>query len=345
MNRLLFVSHEMTLSGAPIQLAYLVQWLRARGWKTTVVTPEPGPLAAMLDGVEVIYESQLLIDPTYGALRRLAPQFDLVIANTVATWEAVQASHLERVPVLWYIHETQVGVQLMELIHMIEPSLELADTVVTPTHATMRIYERFRSTPFRIVPYGIPEVGKSAKESGDILRCITIGTYERRKGQDVLLEALRSLASQVSFTMAGRILETDFYAALVKEARELGSVQLLGDLGHDAAMQLLAAADVLVLPSRDETMPIVLLEAMSLGKPIICTRVGGIEESIRDGENGLLVPREDARALGAAITRMCDDRELRTRLGRAARETYERHFTIDRYGEQFAAVIRETIPA
>lgn len=335
----------MTLSGAPIQLAHLVKWLRARGWSTTVVAPEPGSLGEMLRGVNIIYDSQLLIDPYYGALRRFARQFDLVVANTVATWEAVQASHLEGTPVLWYIHETQVGRELMKIIHMIEPSLELANTVVTPTRATAQIYAQFRSKPIEVIPYGIPQVTGLPREIADHLTFATIGTYESRKGQDVLLDALARIHGEAVFKLAGRPLDEGFHRELQRRANELPNVELLDSLDHDAAMQLLNAADVLVCPSRDETMPIVVLEAMSLGKAIVCTDVGGVGEWIRDGEDGLLVPSEDAEALAKAIERLIRDDTFREKVSAGARKTYERHFTIDNYAAQFESLIRATIQA
>lgn len=346
-RRLLFVSHEMTLSGAPIQLAYLVTWLRERGWETTVVAPEPGPLTSKLAGIRIIYESQLLIDPHYGALRRLAPQFDAVVANTIATWEAVQACHLEGVPVIWYIHETQVGVQLMQLVHMMEPSLALADALVTPTKATAAIYAPFRTAHIEVIPYGIPALPPIPRAATDRVTFTIIGTCERRKGQDVFLEAVCQLPAGVSalarFQIAGRELEEPFCGALRTRSQSCNNVKLVGSLEHEEAMRLLTQTDVLVCPSRDETMPIVLLEAMSLGKAIICTAVGGIDEWIQDGTNGLVVPAEDASALAAAIARLIGDAELRGRLGLAGRETYDRHFTIDRYGDQFEEVIRAVI--
>lgn len=346
-HRLLFVSHEMTLSGAPIQLAYLVRWMQAHGWETTVIAPEPGPLATKLAGIEILYESQLLIDPAYGALRRLAPKFDAVVANTVATWEAVQAAHLEAVPVVWYIHETQVGVQLMQLIHMIEPSLGLADAIVTPTAATARIYSGFRDG-IEVIPYGIPEVRAAAsRRVSSRLTFAVIGTLERRKGQDVLLEAVAAMEpgmrARALFKIAGRALEAEFCEALRAKSSALENVRLVGALEHEEAMALLSDADVLVCPSRDETMPIILLEAMSLEKAIICTDVGGISEWIVDGSNGLLVAANDPVALQSAIELVLKKDGLIARLGAAARETFERHFTIDRYGEQFARIIRETI--
>lgn len=333
----------MTLSGAPIQLAYLVQWLRANGWTTTVVAPEPGPLADKLHGVEIIYDSQLLIDPAYGALRRLAPQFDLVVANTIATWEAVQASQFERVPALWYVHETQVGRELMKLVHMIEPSLELANTVVTPTQTTAEMYACFRSKPIEVIPYGIPEVAVRPPRVAGQPTFAIIGTFEPRKGQDVLLDAVERVSGSALFKLAGRTLDEAFYGELRRRANALSNVELLDSLGHEEAMQLLAASDVLVCPSRDETMPIVLLEAMSLGKAIICTNVGGIAEWIRDGENGMLIPSEDTQALATAIERVIRDDELRAKLGAAARATFDRYFTIEEYGRRFAALIRATI--
>ena len=105
--------------------------------------PEDGPVLNRVRGeaVELIFEPQLLIDPTYAALRRLAREFDLVVANTIATWEAVQAAHLEQTPVVWYLHETEVGVGLMKEIHMIRPSLGLANALIVPTKTTARIYQ------------------------------------------------------------------------------------------------------------------------------------------------------------------------------------------------------------
>lgn len=346
-RRLLFVSHEMTLSGAPIQLAYLVIWLREHGWETTVVAPEAGPLADKLSNVDIIYESQLLIDPSYGALRRLAPQFDAVVANTIATWEAVQACHLEEVPVIWYIHETEVGVELMQLVHMMEPSLSLANALITPTRATAAIYAPLRVGPIEVIPYGIPAVPPLPRVLHEHVSFLLLGTLEHRKGQDVFLEAIMRLPEEIRahgrFRLAGRELEPAFCEALHEKAARFTNVHLLGPQTHEEAMRHLTQTDVLVCSSRRETMPIVLLEAMSLGKPIICSEVGGVNEWLHDGVNALLVSAENPETLSTAIERLTKDASLRGELGRAGRETFDQNFAIDRCGEQFADVISEVI--
>ena len=145
------------------------------------------------------------------------------------------------------------------------------------------------------------------------------------------------------FQLVGRALDKEFSETLISRARALGNVQFPGSLGHEQALEVVREADVLICPSRDETMPIVLLEAMSMGKPTISFDVGGIHEWIVDRVNGLLAPAQDTTALASAIERLVWEADLRRNLGAAARETFEQHFTIDRCGQQFANIIARTI--
>ncbi|RME06219.1 MAG: glycosyltransferase family 1 protein, partial [Anaerolineae bacterium] len=93
---------------------------------------------------------------------------------------------------------------------------------------------------------------------------------------------------------------------------------------------LLAAADVFVLPSLWEGLPIALLEAMGAGRPVVATRVEGVEDVLENGVNGLLVPPGDSAALAEAITRLLADADLRGVLGRRARQRVEQDFTIEK---------------
>ena len=108
--------------------------------------------------------------------------------------------------------------------------------------------------------------------------------------------------------MAGRILDPDFFRVLQTRADVTENVQLISALDHSAATDLLNEADVIVSPSRDETMPIAILEAMALGKAVLSTDVGGVREWVRSDANGVLVPAENARELAAAITRCAADK-------------------------------------
>lgn len=105
-----------------------------------------------------------------------------------------------------------------------------------------------------------------------------------------------------------------------------GAVELAGE--RDDVPARLAAADVFVLSSRSECMPISVLEAMAAGLPVVATAVGGLPEMVVDGETGFLVAAGDADALRAALARLVADPALRRRMGAAGRRRVEERFDL-----------------
>ena len=346
--RVLFVSHETTLTGDPIQLLHLVRRLKKGGWELAVVAPESGPISEILaaNGVDVVIYPDLLEEPRSAKLRELAAQFDVVVANTVVSWRAVRAAHAEGKPVIWYMHETLVAVRLIREIPEMRPTLELATLLVTPTRQTARIFEGITHTPIEVVPYGIPELQMAAanRENGT-QTFVTLASIESRKGQDVLAEAIRQLPPKIlgaaRFKMVGRQLDPAFFEKVQESVHGLSGVEFTGELDHAKSLELLAESDSLICCSRDETMPITILEAMSLGKVVISADVGGIAEWVRDEMNGLLVERENPPALAEAIARCITDKQLVGRLRAGGRRTFERHFTIERFTAHFERLLME----
>ncbi len=113
-------------------------------------------------------------------------------------------------------------------------------------------------------------------------------------------------------------------------ARELGVADRVTLLGRVSSVEpLLAAADVVVLPSLSEGMPTVALEAMALGRPLVATRVGGTPEVVEDGVTGLLVEPADPAAIAAAVQRLVDDPALAKQIGDAGAERVRAHFSVD----------------
>ena len=345
-RRVLFVSHEATLSGAPVQLLHLLPILNRQGWETVFATPESGPIVDLLQeaGVRVELDDKFLVEPEHEKLRTLCREFDLVVANTITSWPAVEAAHLENVPAVWYIHETLVAAQFMKRIWQIGKMLNVARVIVVPTRRTAGILQGATRTRIETIPYGIPDLAAPAKlERDGPISFVTLGSFEPRKGQDILVDAIGDLTTamydKVSFKFAGRALDRPFFDEVNRRANELKNVTLIPSLNHQEALDLLRSSDGLICPSRDETMPITIIEAAALGKAIISTDVGGIGEWIHDGLNGLLVPAENSAALSDAIARCARDRRLLDRLGSAARRTYERHFTLDRFANEFADLL------
>jgi glycosyltransferase involved in cell wall biosynthesis len=128
--------------------------------------------------------------------------------------------------------------------------------------------------------------------------------------------------------------------------RELGVAEMVTFLGfrRDAA-DLIAAADVLILASEAEAFGLVLTEALSLGTPIVATRVGGIPEIVDDGRDWLLVPPSDPDALAAAVVRLLRDDDLRKRFAEAGREKVANHFRFESMVRRYEQVYQEAAPA
>ncbi len=168
-----------------------------------------------------------------------------------------------------------------------------------------------------VLPQGSPLIG-------------TVARLHRQKGVVFLLRAAGAMLAGHPegrvIVVGGGELEND----LIREIRALGLERRFLLLGERAdAREILACLDIFVLPSLWEGLPLVLIEAAALGRPIVATSVDGSREIIVDGETGLLVPAGDPAALAAAVNRFLDDSALAARLGEAARASVPPRFTLD----------------
>ena len=169
---------------------------------------------------------------------------------------------------------------------------------------------------------------------------LAIGRHVPQKGFDILLHAMRLLVNKgcpYDLVLAGDGME---HATLKELANELSlgdRVVFPGRVNHSTALRLFAGCEVFVLPSRHEPFGIVNLEAMAAGKPVVATRVGGVPEIVVDGENGLLIPPEDAGATANAVEQLFGNETLRQRLGKAGRAHAQR-FTWTAIANEYLAV-------
>jgi glycosyltransferase involved in cell wall biosynthesis len=153
----------------------------------------------------------------------------------------------------------------------------------------------------------------------DELIALTVANMRSEKGYDVLLEAARlvvAAGAPVRFVSVGRgPLEREL-AAAADAAGLAGHVHFLGTRTDTA--RLMAGADLFVLPSHQEGLPVALMEAMSTGLPVVATVVGGVPDVVTDDVEGLLVPAGRADLLAEAVIRVARDSALRSRLAEAS---------------------------
>lgn len=178
--------------------------------------------------------------------------------------------------------------------------------------------------------------------SGDTVRLLFLGRLGERKGSRDLVAALARLSGLANWqaTLAGDGDVSDTRARI--DAHGLGDrVTVPGWVGPDQVAALIAGADVLILPSYDENLPMSVIEGMAAGLAVIATPVGAVEDIITDGETGLLVTPGDVPALAGAIERLVLDPELRARVGAAAMTVHRERLDIEPYARRLVEVWRE----
>ena len=175
----------------------------------------------------------------------------------------------------------------------------------------------------RSTPINTPEPRLDA--AGDYVQFI--GRLSEEKGVEILLELSKRL-ERGTLRVAG----TGPLRARVAQAASSsrGGLEYLGELEHSSVLQYLSHAKVLVFPSISyEGFGLVVLEAMSLGIPIVASRISALPEMVSDGVEGFLVEPNDVSSLALRVNQLLADDGLRRKMGAAARKRFSKHYSID----------------
>lgn len=204
------------------------------------------------------------------------------------------------------------------------------------------------------IPNGVAvaDFAGDAAPPGRARYVLSLARLNLLKGHDVLLQAFRTVADRmpgVRLVIAGDGPERVRLRAVCLALGLKDRVSFVGEADRTRVRELLAGCELLVLASWSEGLPIVALEAMASGKPVVGTEVGGIPEVVRNGETGFLVSPGDSAGLADAMVRVLQDANGHRAMGRRARALVEAGYdfpqTIDRYLEVYSRVSPAAMPA
>jgi glycosyltransferase involved in cell wall biosynthesis len=348
--------------GAEWSLIHLATELANRGHRIVPIVPERGVgwLGAQLAERGHAARTFRLSHPLdLGCVRRLrrlfldehvsvlhAHEFTMTVFGTAAARAA-------GIPAIATLHSAQGFPDRLRRRVAIRWALRRASAVTTVSRATAAELSRRLGVPdaiWQVVPNGVP----SPKGDRDATRAalgvsagekllLAVGNLYPVKGHDILLKALAPLVGRAELppwtaVVAGRGEELERLERL-REDLGLGSrVHLLGY--RDDVGALLRAADLFVHPSRSEGLPLAIIEAMTVGLPVVASRVGGLAEVVRDGETGLLVPPEDPTALSDALATLLRDAPFAARLGAEGRRVAEAEYGVDAMIDRYLRLYR-----
>ncbi|QXE90914.1 glycosyltransferase [Geomonas subterranea] len=373
--KILFISHSSYLFGAENCALALIEGLDKERFESAVVLPADGlfkqrlaelgvkthilPLEWWVKNEGRLLHAQQEIPLALDRLLRIIDEEkpDVIHSNTsVICWGAIAAA-LKGIPHVWHVHEILNGhpslQSILPLPLLYESINFLTDRAVTVSQAVSDELAGFvEPAKVRLIYNGVPchaaaapdklraELGAGPKQR--IAVCVT--SLQKYKGLDNLVAAAAKACTRderLLFAIAGGG-SPEAVAELRQQVKDLNLEDKVFHLGfrNDVA-DILAGADLFVLPSTKEAFPLVVLEAMSQGKPVVATDCGGTREMVLEAETGYIVPVQDPEALAEKILELCSDPARGTAMGEAARKRYCENFTLERYVDSFASLYQE----
>jgi glycosyltransferase involved in cell wall biosynthesis len=270
----------------------------------------------------------LFFKNAFPILVKYRPNFILIDTVVSTGFIGPFFSFLFKIPYVIVVHGPELGVIEKSIFYRSLLRIELTFSKFVVAVANKIVAHIVKcacidSRKIHVIPVGFDEseieqyrLDKTENKSENKI-IIFVGRVVKQKDPITLLKAVKILLTK----------RTDFKLIVVGDGDELPlcrqfcvengltkHVSFLGALPRSQLLQEFAKADILVLPSIDEGLPVVIMEALALGVPVVTTGVGGIPEVIKDGFNGVIVPPRSSQALAEAINSLLDDRELRWKL-------------------------------
>ena len=353
---LLIVPYEGLMSrmaaefGIPVFVKQLVHWV-------------PGSFVkSRRQCIRHLYRFFLTLHQRCRALERLIVdhEIDLVYTNTVTCVEGAIAARRAGIPHVWHIHEPITrNSELSPLLpywcylaaikflsrSVIFPSRALAQDYPRLVRKASIVYNGLPSTPLRDRFNAQTQVMKDLGIDTGAKIVAVVGGLHERKDHLTFLAAAAKVAQTVENVVflivgSGRESYTNLLRQRIQDLQLDSKVRLLGWWQGDIH-DLLAAIDVLVISSEQESFGLTAIEALAMETPVVATRCGGPEEILVDGETGLLVPVKDPCALADAIVRLLMGPELARRMGKKGRIHILECFGLDRYVHGIQRVIQD----
>jgi glycosyltransferase involved in cell wall biosynthesis len=284
-------------------------------------------------------------------------QFDLVVSNTSAFVEGALASRYCGISHVWYVHEMLIDDPVlrsfMPLEHLYRTMDSLSHRIITVSEAVKKQIAPYATNDkLRVVHTGLPEIKpKSMNQPKKIMFDLPshtpvvafVGLLSERKGVIDFVDSSRHVLQKFPntiFVMAGP--DGGKGREVISKINQCGMRDSFRILGNRSDIpDILAASDMLVLPSLADPLPLAVLEAMAVGIPVVATRSGGCEEMVLDGVTGSLVPVKNPALLSQAIIELIEIPSKRVSMGLNGSRRFSEQFSYDHYIAGFERVLDE----
>ena len=284
---------------------------------------------------------------------------DIVHAHdTYLPYSTAAAMHSKKYPTLLTVHDIAAekikfvdGYRFLTRLITIPHEkhvLSKIQNVIVCSQFNKDIINNMASSKVYVIPNGVnpPNIQNIQSRSFSTKNSIFyVGMLLKSKGVDILISAIpiiKKSIPDVCLNIAGAGKEETNLKNLVKELNIEENVKFLGFITEEEKYSYYKSIDIFVLPSLFEPFGLVLLEAMSCGKPVVASNVGGVPYIAEDGKTGLLFESENVKDLAEKVIMLLRDEELREKMGKAGRER-AKEFTWEKVAERTVEVYKEII--
>lgn len=332
-KKILLVSHDFSYTGVPVLLMNLAMVLKESNCAVLMTGLEEGNLSKELQENKIDYLER--IGTCYGTqwFSESVEKFDHIVVGTLTLYQFVKKHSETANHILWWVHESAPyfyeAVELPENMHNIQ--------VFGGGNRAVKAFKKyFPEISIQKLNYCIPDAAdKHEKAANEKLKLGIVGTLCERKAQDVVMRAIQLLPLQYRNTFECYVVgkesssEPEYCQCLKNEMNHLEEVQFLGELNQDQIEDFYQSIDVLLCPSRDDPMPLVVTQAMLYKKTCVISEDVGQSEYIKQGVNGFVFKNEDAEELAYCLVRIIEDKECLNQIGEAARQIYQDEFSVE----------------
>lgn len=363
-KNIVFISHDFTLTGAPIVLVAAAKTLKKAGYGVCVLSKIDGELSNNIQkhGIDVIVDKSFEIDGNIDI--SWFYDFDLVVCSTLVTYHIVSLLNGTNVNVLWWVHEAK---NIYELKHgQLFPKANdnslfkkrfvdampnnLFDNVkvVCGGEHPQRLLSEIRNYHIEQLLYSVEDIYDVSYDDDNHgkIRFAIIATIYKRKGQDIFAAAIKQLGTELikkcEFYFVGVKIDQDIYeyisnlASLYPE-----NVFIMDQMPHDKLQDFYKKIDCLVCASTDDPMPVVVAEAMMLSKIIICSENAGNAKYITDGYDGFVYHSNDYKQLSYKLEYVINYYYSLGKVSERAREVFLGTFSEEALVSNFENIFNE----
>jgi len=359
-NILLF-SHELSRTGAPMVVLDTAKVLIDKGYFVTIISLKDGPLQSDFSnyGIPVIISdnmkyvqykrSDISLFLDYIILDTLIEQFDFNIFMTATLFNFVKRYFHKSNRILWWLHEGSESYNILGNLMPRNLSSNI-EVFCGGKYVSLQLKNYGFNYQNEVLNYGIyDEYVQKSKKQKDKITFLLAGTIGSRKGQLILLDAIKklpnSLKDQCRFLFVGDAYDNDIVGAEIllklKEYEEKDqSIKIFPSMDREKLYSLYEEIDILVIPSIDDPMPVVATENFMLKNICLCSNLTGTSYYINDNENGFVFDLEDENALTEKIKYIIENKNNLNEIKNNGRKLYENEFDIKIFSNNLINIIK-----